>query len=214
MWNNQTSSPFSQKPKTKPARAPQNFVEALKGIGGYTASSVKNDLLSSGFHDVADAFSGQPMGASPAEGLSNPDRSENEWLRQKEIEAETARRERHREIAEVTPIYDRQAEAVKAQVEALRQDLQALANELGSMAQSTQNAIEAEIAHPGTYHVSFFEKLRHFIILLRKQVSESQNWLELSYNRRQAQNLFWGNFNKSGTKYLLSAEHYMSTSAG
>ena len=214
MWNNQTNSSFSQKPKTKPARAPQNFVEALKGIGGYNAGSVKNDLLSPSYRDVVDAFNGQPIGASPSEGLPTPDQSENEWLRQKEIEAEAARRERHREIVEGTPIYDRQAEAVKTQIEALRKDLQALAEELGSMAQSTQNAIEAEIAHPGIYHVSFFEKLRHFIILLRKQVSESRNWLELSYNRRQAKNLFWGNFNKSGTKYLLSAEHYMATSAG
>jgi hypothetical protein len=75
-------------------------------------------------------------------------------------------------------------------------------------------AIEEEVTTPGTYHLNFFEKLKQFIILMRKQVQDSQSWLEMSYSRKKAQNGYWSGFKKSGTKFSLSSERYMATSSG
>ena len=79
---------------------------------------------------------------------------------------------------------------------------------------SLQKAIEAEIENPGTYHVNFFEKLKKFIIQLRKQVAESGNWLEISNQRKVAQRHYWGNVKKSGTKYMLSHDRSVATQPG
>jgi hypothetical protein len=210
-WSN---LPFDQKTKPKSTRTPQNFAEALKSIGGYTVQSAKRDLIGPTVKDIVNTFTGGPTTNQSLENNRSADSWNNEWLRQKEIDAEVERRRRHQEVL-ATPVYDRHAEETKAQINALRQELKALAKELGTLANSTAKAIDEEIENPGTYHVNFFVKLKKFIIMLRQQVADSKNWLDVSYARKSAKNYYWGaGVGKSGTKYMLSSERYMATSAG
>jgi len=67
-WN-QTA--FTKPAPNKPAKQPQNFVEALKSIGGYTNQPPSNDLL-------------------------RPSASEwrKDWLPPEEVQKEAARRQR------------------------------------------------------------------------------------------------------------------------
>jgi hypothetical protein len=133
--------------------------------------------------------------------------------READAHREMLRRERHREITQVK-VFDRNEEEVKKQIKDLQEQLKALAKDLAGLSQSMSNAIEAEVAAPGTYHLNFFEKLKQVIMLMRKQVQESQSWMEMSYARKKAQNSYWTGFKKSGTKFSLSSERYMATSSG
>lgn len=207
---NQPHSPFNRPSKPKLKRQPQNFVEALKSIGGHAVKSISQDLLRPLPGNIIDSATG--MYSSP-EDQPSPD-WDQEWLKQKEAQAEQIQKQlRHQEVI-TQKVFDRRDEEIKAQIQAIRQELNALAQEIETLAQSTQNAIAAEIEHPGTYHLGFFQILRRFITILRKQVSESQNWLALSYQRRQARNAYWGGFKLAGTKFTLSQERSIATSTG
>jgi hypothetical protein len=66
---------------------------------------------------------------------------------------------------------------------------------------------------PGIYHVTFLERLRSFIQLLREQVDDSRTWLTVS-SKRQKKMAFWGLYKKHGTQFGLSSERTVSTQAG
>ncbi len=203
----------TKKPKPKPNQ--QSFVEALKNIGSGVASSVKNDVIKPITVDAWDSLVKNPSTPKPAE--SKPATSwDNDWLKQREEEIrhqEKAKR-RHQELLAAKPLFDRQTEETKAQIKAIQDELKALARDMASLGTSLQQAIEEEVVNPGAYHVSFFEKLRTFIVQLRKQVSESANWLEASSARKAAKNSYWGKVQKHGTKYMLSDERSKATQAG
>ncbi len=209
-----TLDPFAVKPTKKTTnRQPQNFAEALKSIGGYTLKSATKDLIGGVATDLVSGLTG---GATqPADYAPGRNEFLNEWIQPKDsqIEQDLIRRSRLKELNS-TPVFDRNQEQINRQIKELQEQLAMLAKELSNLGTGVQKAIEEQIVNPGTYHVSFFEKLKTFIMTLRKQVHDSANWLEVSYSRRSAQNHYWGNVKKSGTKFMLSQERYMSTSAG
>lgn len=205
--------PFAPKTKKPVKRPAQNFVEALKSIGGHTVKTVSQDVfggmgrdaMNSIFGGSAQSADSYPKNPYTPETPSSP---ESDWA------AELERRQRHQEVLQATPIYDRREEEVKAQIKALQDELKALAKDLANTSFSLEKAISEEVAHPGQYHISFFEKLRRLIINLRKQVNDANNWLEASYARRQAKQHYWGGVRKAGTKFMLSQERQVATSAG
>jgi hypothetical protein len=176
-------------------RKPQNFVEALKSVGGYQKTPLT-------------PYSNEAFPQSPENHGGYSRFEQQEALRQQEL-----RRKRHFEITS-TPLYDRHQEEIRKQIEALRMELRALVKELASLGSSVQKAIDEEIASPGKYHVSYFEKLRLFIVNLRKRVSESNSWMAISAQRKAARNVYWGNVKKSGTKFMLSSERTLATQTG
>lgn len=216
MNNQNKTSPFQSPPAKKPVRQSENFVEALKSIGGHTAKSFKDDLIKGTAGDLLSSLTGSGKSPKSPYEQAGHDSWPESWLNQAERRQEKDdpnRLDRHREVVS-TPIYDRQQEEVKAQIDALRQELRALAKEMAGLGQSVQKAVEEEVVNPGTYHIGFFEQLKRYIKLLRKQVSESKNWLALSAQRKQSQKHYWGQVQKSGTKFMLSQERYMATQAG
>lgn len=209
--NNQNSA-FNP-PARKKKRQPVNFAEALKSIGGQTAKSIKDDLIVGVGQDAVGSVTGSP--GSNLEQSQSPDQPSAEFIQNQEhqINQEAALRQRHKEVIAM-PVYDRREEEIKSEITLLQEELKKLAQEIAVLGISTQKAVEEELVDPGTYHLGYFQKLRRFIVLLRKQVSESKNWLAVSYQRKQSQKAYWGGVKKSGTKFMLSQERYMATSAG
>jgi len=179
-----------------------NFIEALKSIGSQTAHSVSHDVLGGVGHDFVQNLTGNGFAST-----------EIPFSHEEQINQEVQRIARQRELNE-TKVFDRKAEEIKVRVEVIRDELKMLAKELAGMDVSIEKAIEEEIANPGTYHVSFFEKLRRLILDLRKRVVDSSSWLETANYRKAAQAGYWGQVQKSGTKFLLSQERTMATQAG
>jgi hypothetical protein len=68
---------------------------------------------------------------------------------------------------------------------------------------------------PGIYHRHFFAQLKSFIQDIRRRVQDSKHWLAVANSRAsKRQGFFWGQAQKSGTKFLLSQERYMATTTG
>ncbi len=215
MSDNSPFQPLNQSKTTKPKLNQQSFVEALKNVGSGVANTVKDDLIKPIAMDAWDSLVKNPGNSRPTESKSASS-WDNDWLKQREeeIRAQERAKRRHQEILTAKPLFDRQAEETKAQIKAIQDELKALAKDMASLGTSLQQAIEEEIVSPGAYHISFFEKLRTFIVQLRKQVNESSNWLEASSARKAAKKSYWGNVKKHGTKYMLSDERSKATQAG
>lgn len=211
---NSQNNPFATQPK-RPVTKATNFAEALREIGSSTLRQGTDFVKSTATQSVSHLTGGAPK---PFSGDILPNQSvdiEQQMKQQQEqAKREQARQLQHREVTRSTDVFDRDKERTKQEIAALQAELKKLARELGKMGVDVQKAVDQEIVNPGTYHVSYFQKLRTFIIQLRQRVSESKNWLAISSQRKKQRNHYWGNVKKSGTKYMLSQERTMATQAG
>ena len=66
---------------------------------------------------------------------------------------------------------------------------------------------------PGVYHVIFFEKLLEFVKSFRKKIEDAAVWLHATNSRAEKKN-YWSRYKKHGGKFLLAADHYLTSSAG
>ena len=109
----------------------------------------------------------------------------------------------------------RKEEAViKEQIKTIQEEVKLLAHEAGQFTQEIQVASFQAVRSPGAYHRNFFSHLKSIIVALRKRVADSRHWLAESNGRARKRSFYWGQVQKSGTKYMLSAERYMVTSTG
>jgi len=112
-------------------------------------------------------------------------------------------------------IFSNSKKETATQVTKLQEELKKLSVSVVHLNQEVQMAaIQTTIIETGTYHLTFFEKLISFVKLLTKQVEDSSNWLSMHLARGKKKSHYWGQVKKSGSKYLLSADRYMSTQAG
>ncbi|MCL5090979.1 MAG: DUF5660 domain-containing protein [Patescibacteria group bacterium] len=189
-----------------------SFLEAFRDIGGDFANTAKNDLLKKGTQDIFDSLS--PF--SKAKGEENkpfppfPGARENEWERK--YHSMTRRTEVvHREER---VLFTRQQKETQQQVKALQQEIVSLAKATDDLAREVETAAIQETPVVGSYHVSFFERLRTLLKRLRAEIQESSFWLSAWNKKSQKKNHYWNQFKKSGSKFLLSSDRYMSTQAG
>jgi len=214
---NQNQNPLFKTKKPKRFKKRSNFAEALLEIGGRTVKSFGKDFIADTADQAVKTFTNTGTPPKSISGEISPDQGIDiqDTLKQQEqlTRQEQQKLLRHKEVQEFG-VYNREEEETQLQIKALQEDLKKLAQEMAQMASQVQKAIEEEVVHPGTYHVNFFERLRSFVLTLRKKVSESRNWMALSMQRKKKKNYFWGQVKKSGTKFLLSQERYMSTSGG
>lgn len=131
-------------------------------------------------------------------------------------------RERYRRQLEQTRIVQKQEQILftrrekeaQQQVKALQEEIKQLAKATGDLAKEVEITAMQEAPLAGTYHVNFFERLRGLLKSLRSQIQESSYWLASWNKKAQKRNFYWGQFKKSGSKFMLSADRYMSTQAG
>lgn len=193
-----------------------NFLEALRGLGDGFVDSTVNDL---GGGLVKDAF-GQITGQKSS-GELKPDQSfdlqkaKNEARKEK---ADHTSREFYQDYLDLRKqerlVYSHVEQDTKLQIAAVLEELKKLALSTKGLAKQVDIAVQQVPVEPGSYHLNFFEKLRESLILLRKRLDESATWLAAFNQRSKRRNYYWGQFKKSGSKFLLSQERYMSTQAG
>jgi hypothetical protein len=188
----------------------KNFLESLKEIGGNVAKTTAKDVIAG----VAKAAPRQILGGLPSQSpfgefgqdqMPTPENKERfQWSRQEFTDIRIQER----------MIFKKAEQEVKLEIEAIRDELLKLVKSSQRLAKQVEiAAIQAPVA-PGVYHVTFLEKLRGFIIFLRKNITESRNWLATCNAKAKKRNYYWNQFKKSGTKFMLSSERYMATQAG
>jgi hypothetical protein len=118
-------------------------------------------------------------------GFLNESSSMNE-AEQQRIQAEKMRHERlraqlHRQVnpVEATDVFNAREAQVKKQIDEIRYELKLLNKEVEAFSKDIEMTVMANVAAPGqtgTYYFNFFQKLREFIILLRKKIHSARTW--------------------------------------
>lgn len=198
----------------KTHKRPTNFLEALQNLGKEVVSDARDQVSQVISSDLPDALG---LSAKPTSGPLNPNESFSleDILSAEKRGEQTASRtfSLAREEERVAAL--RREEEAKSHIKSLLTEIQSLAKSLGDLGHEVQIAALQAPANPGIYHRSFFDQLRSFIKALRQRVQDSRHWLATQNARsRKRQGVYWGNVQKSGTKYMLSGERYMVTTTG
>lgn len=142
----------------------------------------------------------------------------NERFRQLD-RLETPSRSRHLERREFTIFaYSEYQERrkIEEEIRKIRQELYLVIKEmekLGADIKESQIAIQQEIINPGVYHLNFFQKLLAILRVLRQNIHESKNWLEMVFHKKSKRR-YWSMAKGGGSKFTMSHERRMATQAG
>lgn len=202
------------KPKKQQNYQSDSFFEAFRELGSQTARAGRKAAASIAGDMVRQVTPGlnQPMSG---ELRPNQPFSLEDEIRRREQAAVREERSRLQQIHRKEElIFSRKQEEIKREIEAIQEELKKLIGEATGLAQEMEIALEQNVVEPGVYHLNFFDKLRQLLILLRKKVADSHTWMHTVNSRSEHRSFFWGQVGKSGTKFMLSQERYMSTQAG
>jgi hypothetical protein len=205
--------PVSQKINQKKKLAStDSFLEALRNLGGGIFDSAVNDIVKGIPREAINQFIDKKSGElKPGEELdfkklTNEERIEIPPASFYQDFLDIRRQERI--------IWRQEEEKVRLQIAAILEELKKLASATQNLAKETKVASEQAPVNPGEYHISFFEKLRQTLILIRKRVESSATWLAAFNQRVKRRNYYWAQVRKSGTKFMLSQERYIQTQVG
>jgi hypothetical protein len=189
-----------------------SILESLRGIGNSTNSSLKRDLLRKVPEDAAEML----FRPKRIQGELKPNEEVSFEDREPELRREFERRLRQQELVhrQEIQVFSAQKEEEKRRVETLQAEVIELAKDIGELDKETKVAAIQQTVNPGVYHEAFFIKLISFIKSLRKKVGDASAWLATVNARAKKQPFYWRQVKKSGTRFMLSQERYMSTQAG
>ena len=195
-----------------------NVVETFKDIGSSAADSLKQDLFAKMPQDFMDQLFGpQSTGGQSGELYPGTTAEFNPQLKKKNEENNKL----ITQVAFERRLFQEERVLIQQRTNELRMQLKVLTDEVLLLAQSTQNlskeisvaAMQVSGAEPGVYHVFFFERIVEFIRSFRSKVEDATLWMGTANKRAEKKN-YWSKYKKHGSKFLLSADHYLTRSAG
>lgn len=218
-----TSDPFGHfNPKPQqPAQARRvtNFLEAFKDNAGKRPA----ETVSGG--NFLEAFKKNALRRTdvvPASGDLRPGETipvsdaisfEESRRREEEARAQEMLMAQRREEEERARFKHKQEQVIK-QIESIREVVLKIAKRTQNVGLEFEKAAFEAPVNPGSYHLNFFEKLQSALEVIKKRLDESASWLHVYNKRKKNMPFFWQQVQKSGTKYMLSAERYMQMAAG
>lgn len=199
--------PKGQKQKQKRIRNGA-LLEALRDLGGGTVKSLNEDFLGQIPKDV---FTQTGLHPQKLEGTPNP-QEPVDLLKIKELE----QRFRRLEISkrEERLVFSSQQQEVKVRLAALQEEAKKMASATQNLAQEVKIAVLQTPVEPGTYHLTFLEKLISFIKSLTQKIENAAVWVSAFNQRAKKRPFYWAQVGRSGTKFMLSQERYMATQVG
>lgn len=132
-----------------------------------------------------------------------------------EMNEEKQRALLHKEF-QMTEVFNLREEKDKQVIKELQEQLQKLASDMNNLEASATTSIHSDVVNPGTYHVSFFQQLLNFVVLMRKRVNEANTWIQMFQSKNAKKQGFWGKVysKQGGTAYMMSQEHQIARSVG
>jgi hypothetical protein len=185
-----------------------NLVEVLRGFGSDTTKGLSEDFLGKIPKDIFEQF-----GLHPRAGSDNSRPSEQTFFEERE---ELQRRLRQGEVRrrEERVVFTAKEQETKTKVAILLEEVKKLASSIQTLEQKVEVAAVQAPVEPGIYHINFFEKLISFIRSLSQKVEDASLWVASSNTKARKRSFYWGQVQKSGSKFMLSQERYMATQAG
>jgi hypothetical protein len=160
------------------------FGEALARAGG-NFGDLQNQM---GEYGNTTDFARALSGINQAYGENNQphtleDQQKQIELEHKKAQKEALRKKLHDQLnpVETHDIFSAKQRRVQEDLEATRREIKQLAIEISKLHRDIDIAASQSIVTPsddGTYYVSFFQKLRNFIMLLRQKVKSARSWAQ------------------------------------
>lgn len=221
-----TNDPFKNfkqlntKPVAKKAKVTNNtnFVESIRDVGGSVVKSLKNDVVKGTAQSIFDQLLGSTKsGRAPNRDDAPIPNFESMIAEREEAAANDAmlkERAFHEHKAKETQVlFSYSDEKLRKEVEGVRSELAALVATMGKVEQQVEQAMMDNIVDGGLYHLNYFQKLKTWIVFMRKSLEDSSAWLQMSAGRK-SKGYFWTQADKSGTKYSMSSERNVQMGAG
>jgi len=202
---NNTAFGQTKQPKRSTTYTNDSILEALRGLSGGVGKTVTRDVAGKVATDALASLLGAP--------LKQGELRQNESI-DFPVERQPRPHMRRPEIQPAQKVIFHEDPQIKQQIESVRAELKALSKSMQTLNIEIQKAVAETPVDPGVYHVTFYEKLRAVIHMLREQIDDSRTWLALSAQRKQKKLGYWGMFKKHGTSFGLSNERSLATSAG
>jgi hypothetical protein len=140
--------------------------------------------------------------------MSEAQMREQQRLREEKQRRERLRQQLHRQVnpVETTDIFNAREAQVKKQIDNLRYELRMLSQEIVEFHKEVDITIMSNVPSPGQegkYYITFFEKLRAFIQMLRQQIHSARTWAT-TFNQKKKK--------KQGKKGMeISGQQYEQT---
>jgi len=186
----------------------KNFLESLRELGTSVNRSAREDLISGTAKTAMKQVFGQTGSHYSETGPSkfpSPEIKEKfRWSGQEFTDIKIQER----------VVFKKAEQEVKIKIESLRQELTQLVQVTQKLSKEVKIAAIQSPAEPSLYQLSYMERLREFIIFMRKNIADSCHWLSMQNQRSKKRNYYWGQVKKSGTKFMLSSERQVSTQTG
>jgi hypothetical protein len=166
------------------------FARALQEAGGAQADSIpegndferllqNNPGLASQFGQNLPTDANQSYDPSQFSQDSISPEQQAETLKKQQLEQERLRLHRMINPVEQHDVFVAREQQTKRKIDEIRHELKLLMVEIKEANKEIELTVEAEIVRPGiegTYYLSFLDRLKAFIILLRQQVQSARSW--------------------------------------
>ena len=201
------------KSNKKKAIRTDGFLETLRELGSEVAGAAAKDMIGGVAQETVNQILKRKSG----------DLKPNQPLNMAEIQqAQEQKEKQYRGFRQdflgiryqEKLVWSHQEQETKLQIKALLEELKKVSQATTQLAKEVKIATIQAPVEPGVYHLNFFERLRQTILLFRKRIEESSTWLTAFNQKAKKKSYYWGQVQKSGTKFMLSQERYMSTQAG
>lgn len=201
------------KSNKKKAIRTDSFLETLRELGSGVASAAAKDMVGGVAQEAVNQIFKRKSG----------DLKPNQALNIAEIQQAREQKEKQyrgfrQDFLDIRRqeklVWSRQDQETKLQIKAILEELKKVSEVTQNLAKEVKVAAVQTPVEPGVYHLNFFERLRQAILLFRERIEESATWLTAFNQKAKKRNYYWAQVRKSGTKFMLSQERYMSTQAG
>jgi hypothetical protein len=192
----------------------QNVLENLKDIGGGTVDTIKKDVINP--QDFMEQILGTPRKNYSGEITPGESLEFGEVFSGKREESEKYNKQiihERRLHDEEKLLFEKKSNELRVQLHAVMQEINVLVKTTKNLSDEAEKASMQAPIEPGVYHLIFFEKLLEFLKSFRKKIEDASVWLQATNKRAQKKN-YWAKYKKHGGKFLLSADHYLTRSAG
>jgi len=178
-------SQFSHTPLSSPARQPQ----AINPFARALADAEREKQASPDMPIAAPSSTNLFGDALARSGSSSTDQNQPQvdWAAEQQRQAEVQRKKDalHRRLhdqinpVDAVDVFSAREQQVKREIDQLRHELKLLVTDVADFHKEVELTLMTEVANPGLegkYYLTFFQRLRSFIMLLRQKLSSAKTW--------------------------------------
>jgi len=215
------SSSNSSTGKKKQTNQSASFLEALREQSRSATTGVASSFVEQITGNPSDTTKLDKQPNQQAKAPANPNTPPfnfAEFLRMREQKVRQQERMLHQQQQRTeTLVFHQKEESARKEIELIKEEIRKIiesSTEISSELISAEQSVMTTTVEVGTYQINFFQRIRRMLVLIRKRLSESKHWLEEFNSRKKNRSHYWGQVQKSGTKFILSHERYVATQTG